>query len=159
MKYTMIAFLLLISGVSFSQAIARQSINSLGGSHQIQGVRIDQSVGQPHSTTTEKTENIIVQQGFIQPRTFFVEPLNDATINILIFPNPTTEQFSIRTEENIASASIQIVDLTGKIVKEINLTEFRNHTIDCTTWGNGTYIVSFVTNDGRKNNSKLIISK
>lgn len=161
MKYIILSLTVIVTSFSFSQTtIARQSINSIGGSHTIEGVRIEQSIGQPHQTKVEQGEQVTLQPGFIQPRTFFIESIsNELTVPLTIYPNPATESFTLRAEENIEVAQLFISDLAGNKLEEIQLTDFRSHKVNCSEWSNGTYIISFVTSNGRKNNSKLIITK
>jgi hypothetical protein len=159
MKYIIVTILLLSSEIIFSQAIARQSINAIGGSHQLSRTHVEQSIGQPYQTQVSGNNSVALQPGFIQPRTFFVEYDSNRSIAVTISPNPASEGFSIRTDDQVTNASLIITDITGKIVQNEVIDDFRIHDVNCSTWQNGTYIITLVSDDGRKNNSRLIISK
>lgn len=161
MKNTLIIVLIFsLSSVGFSQGIARQSINSMGGSSTINNTLVESSVGQPYQTEINKESSIVVRPGFIQPRTMNIEQIkSETTIDLTIYPNPTTESFTISSDESIESAKIHIMDAAGNLVNEINLEQFRSHSVDCSTWNNGSYFITTLTDDGRKNNSKLLITK
>ncbi len=72
--------------------------------------------------------------------------------DVSIFPNPATENFTI--ELNVKKAStvlFQVIDLTGKIVKEINAGEvFGNYktSISITDIAKGSYFLKISSDDG-----------
>lgn len=154
-----IALILILSSVGFSQGIARQSINSIGGSYSVGNTLIQSSVGQPYQTQVNdgSTE---VRPGFIQSNSMRIENIAEETdIDMTVYPNPAIESFTIQSDEDYEDVSIQVVASTGEVIELINVKDFREHNINCSSWKNGTYFITVLTKDGKRNNSKLIITK
>lgn len=159
-RFFLISALLSISSSGFSQAIARQSINTLGGSVLINNIIIEQTVGQPYQSKVIETDDIEVRPGFIQSRFFVIKELSDKkVIDINLFPNPATESFTVMADEVFEEVTIQISEVTGNVLKHITIKDFQNRKINCSKWSNGTYFITILTKDGRRSNSKLVISK
>lgn len=160
MKFILTLTVLTISTMAFSQAISRQSINSLGASTIINNVIIEQSVGQPYQSAIIESDDLQVRPGFIQSRFYNIKELmDDKEIDITVFPNPATESFTVKTDEHFDEVTIQVSGVTGNVLEHITLKDFQNKQINCSGWSNGTYFITVLTNDGRRNNSKLIITK
>lgn len=159
MKYLMILTLFL-SSVGYAQSIKRQSINTTGTSvHQSNHI-VQQTVGQPYNTEVSNHTDFSIRPGFIQSSTMRIEALeNNTVIAINIFPNPAVQQVTLRAEDLIENVSISVHDAMGKTIHIDKLTEMNEYVINCSTWTNGTYYITTITEDGRKNNAKLIISK
>lgn len=159
-RFFLISALLSISASGFSQAIARQSINTLGGSALINNIIIEQTVGQPYQSKVIETDDIEVRPGFIQSRFFVIKELSDKkVIDINLFPNPATESFTVMADEVFEEVTIQVSEVTGNVLKYITIKDFQNRKINCSNWSNGTYFITILTKDGRRSNSKLVISK
>lgn len=77
--------------------------------------------------------------------------LNDLyASSIQIYPNPTSEHFSI---ENALGSNITINDLTGKTT--LTVEEYNGESIDVSTLSNGVYIVSILKN-GQMSSTRLV---
>lgn len=63
-----------------------------------------------------------------------------------IFPNPATDFISLQypTKSNIST--VQIIDLNGRILREINASQF-NNTIDISEYPNGIYVARLIGKD------------
>jgi hypothetical protein len=70
-----------------------------------------------------------------------------------IYPNPTTGIFSIIFSSDLKDATIQIIDLTGKIIQQRKITNTTRETFDISGSPAGTYFLRVVFN------GKLITQK
>ncbi|MBL4651903.1 MAG: T9SS type A sorting domain-containing protein, partial [Flavobacteriales bacterium] len=75
--------------------------------------------------------------------------------DLLVYPNPMTTNGTLSFElANDANATIQIYDMTGKIVKSISINHYsegmNNVTFDVTQLRQGTYFVTVESNDSRQ---------
>ena len=69
-----------------------------------------------------------------------------AASNISIYPNPTSDILTIRdiqTNSSIGIQKIEILDLSGRLIKQYNNTS----TIDISCLAKGTYLLMYVIND------------
>lgn len=159
-KIFLITTLLTVSVAGFSQAIARQSINTLGGSNTVNNILIEQTVGQPYQTVVIESDKLQVRPGFIQSRSLNIKGQEDnKDINITVFPNPASESFAIKGDEHFDEVTIQVTEVTGNVLEQLSIKDFQKKEINCANWSNGTYFITIITNDGRRSNSKLIITK
>lgn len=154
-----LAFILLIVSQpnAVAQTLQRQSIGSAGSYIYTEGTLVQQTIGQPYSTATKYDDNITYRPGFQQP--VFKINLIHTNINLDVFPNPATNWVILKTSKTLTNVKIQVVDITGKLIINQDVEEFKSHTINCEQWPNGTYVISL--SDGGKNSysSKLIILK
>ncbi len=72
-----------------------------------------------------------------------------------MYPNPATTVFSFVTEEK---GLLVIMNVNGQVVKTENITSNKQD-IDVNEFANGTYLVRFITEDGKVSEGKLIIQK
>jgi hypothetical protein len=70
-----------------------------------------------------------------------------------IFPNPVKDNFSIITN-NSTLQKIQILDINGRIIKEVNPT---NRNVDCSALSNGTYIIQAEDKSGKIITEKIVV--
>ncbi len=77
--------------------------------------------------------------------------LNDANI----FPNPAKDKIEIYGSSINSTINLQIFDLNGKLVKQINAIE--NQTIDISGLANGVYLAKINTLNGTKTIKLLVI--
>jgi aldose sugar dehydrogenase len=81
---------------------------------------------------------------------------NSTTINLI--PNPAKNEFSIDFQNNqINIAQIQITDINGRIVAEINNPKSTQN-IKVDNLNNGLYLVNISDSNGNKTTKKLIVS-
>lgn len=121
------------------------------------GTLIQQTVGQPYSTTTRYEDNITYRPGFQQP--IFKVNLIHSTINMDVYPNPATNWVTLNSSKTLLNVHIQVVDITGKLIVEEKLDEFKTYTINCQEWGNGMYVISLADDTNNSYSSKLVILK
>ena len=155
--FTLITTFLLSS--AHSQTIKRQSINSIGGSGKINHISIHHTSGQSYSTKSYSDSKFSSRPGFQQPESFFITDENNVVLNLDVFPNPTSYEFTISSKNEILNAYLIITDITGKIVLEKKYTTLQALQINCSNWTNGTYIILLKSEQSEIYSSKLIISK
>ena len=81
-----------------------------------------------------------------------INELSEATFSI--FPNPTSNSFTLQLNENKA-VNLKIYDIQGRIVFQTEEVEMEQ-TIDASNWHSGYYIVSLQTENGQLQTKKLI---
>jgi hypothetical protein len=107
------------SGAVFAQG----TLNVSGHSARINGMTFDYSIGEMTLLSTEKSGNLIVTQGLLQPSCATGstaadgQGLNNLADRINVYPNPTQNLLYVETEETlIAAYSLQLFDATGKVL-------------------------------------------
>jgi hypothetical protein len=78
--------------------------------------------------------------------------LNEEELNFSVYPNPFTSNVDVRSNENMES--IQVVDITGKVVKTMN-TDGNFASLDLSNLTNGAYTI--VINSNNSVSTKRII--
>jgi hypothetical protein len=75
--------------------------------------------------------------------------------NVNIFPNPASESITLK---NIGGATaMKIIDFTGKVVKEVNLSGIDDTMISTSDLPSQLYLVQFLFNNGKMSTAKLVI--
>jgi hypothetical protein len=108
---------------------AQTTINAASNKAVINGVTFDYSIGEMTLVTTERNNNLIVTQGYLQPQpnsssndgqavqTHF----DDLADQIKVYPNPTENLLFIETNDAIADQVVfQLLDATGRVVLRKN---------------------------------------
>ena len=72
-----------------------------------------------------------------------------ANVNILLFPNPASENITLRNDSDLILQSATIIDLRGRIIKTVDLTGM-NHdgVISLNNYASGHYFVKINSDDG-----------
>lgn len=78
--------------------------------------------------------------------------------HVLLFPNPAGETATIRLAGNKSSVTIQLTDLSGKILLRKTIYNQADITLDVTPYAPGQYAV-LVQYDGKSFTEKLVISR
>ncbi len=92
--------------------------------------------------------NINVNNGMVYKFSSSFVSVNEISSNfdISIYPNPVSTELRFNYNDKIVLNKIIIIDINGKIVK--NITNFHNNTIDISDLKTGVYIVKFNSNKG-----------
>ncbi len=156
-------FVLLISVPidNYAQSIKRQCISSYGSSGVTENVFIGQTVGQPFNTSLG-SNSITVSQGFQQSNNFVVEEFSGPALNNLnvsVFPNPTSRSITIASKEALETSYIQVTDINGKRLFSEKVPNLIHHTINCSSWVNGVYMITIFDSFQNNKTLKLLISK
>ena len=75
------------------------------------------------------------------------------TINI--YPNPATEKATVKFQQSIQQATVQIISTTGQVMNTLNLVKVDELTIDVSDYADGVYYLIF--DNGNKVSSSIII--
>ena len=78
--------------------------------------------------------------------------LNEEEVDFSVYPNPFTSNLDVRSDQKMES--IQVIDITGKIVKTMN-TEGNFASLDLSNLMNGAYMI--VVNSNNSVSTKRII--
>ena len=95
---------------------------------------------------------------------YYVDGLDEHVLynaNIVLYPNPTSGNVSIRTVGEIfnAQAVIYVADITGRIVSQQNANFAGNNTVKITTNNltTGIYFVNIISTNGKRAVKKLMV--
>lgn len=84
--------------------------------------------------------------------------INEQSTNqedLLLYPNPTIELFTMELKNNIEIAEVSVSDILGR---QVFFTSFSNNiTINTMTWTRGTYFIKINRNNKSSINKKIII--
>jgi uncharacterized delta-60 repeat protein len=78
--------------------------------------------------------------------------------NVLVYPNPATDKFSIEFSRNYNKVDLSITDITGKVIYTTVATETQKIEVNTTDFAEGIYLVRVQTNDFTET-KKVIVSK
>ncbi|MES2287856.1 MAG: T9SS type A sorting domain-containing protein [Bacteroidota bacterium] len=140
-----------------AQTLKRQCVASTGNYVSENGVTLQQTIGQPYGTTPYYSNTTRFTPGFLQP-VFRIENIK-SSIDAKVFPNPTSNQVTIESSIILENVVIQIVDITGKILLNQKIAEFKTYAIDCSNWSTGAYVISLADSKNSLYSSKLIITR
>ncbi len=77
----------------------------------------------------------------------------DNTVQLTVYPNPATSQFSVKAEESNIQ-SLMVIDQHGQTM--LSLQDYKNNRIDIQTWRPGIYHVIMNFEDGTKRTKTLL---
>lgn len=163
--YFAIAFFLVIGLVQGNaQSIRRQSIGISGANMVSDGILVKQSIGQPYAATTYYENGIGFRPGFQQPvassqLSLIAKELVQSNLNLTVFPNPAVSSIKIQSAEVIGKGVLKVMDSNGRLVVNEPFSEMKSHSVNCSGWANGLYLISVSTEGQTTYSSKLIISK
>ena len=123
----------------YAQTLRSQTISSSG---YFQSNRLKSVVGE-NAISKISNNNLIVYQGFLRPIEERVLGSSLQEVEILVYPNPTTESITIDSNTEILNA-VKIYSSDGKIVidKRKNLNE-----IDVKSLPSGVFIIEITTSN------------
>jgi hypothetical protein len=75
---------------------------------------------------------------------------------IQVYPNPVQNELVVQNDNNLVLTSIQISDLTGKVVLEQNLDAVETNQLSVAALTKGIYLVTIEGVNGRLLQTKLI---
>lgn len=144
-----------------AQSIERQSISSYGSSATIDGITIQQTVGQPYNTDAYTDSNISIRPGFQQSvlLTAFLSNTLENTFIFSVYPNPVINSFNISIPEEINARIVQITDITGKVILDQEINRSEGDKISCNNWPDGLYFITITAENNSSYTSKFIIKK
>ncbi len=143
---------LLLGGLHLimAQTIERSVIGAAGESVSTSNVQLDITIGET-VTATGSVSSGSITQGFNQPLVaqgdVSVFNLNQNAIEILAYPNPVSNELSVKTTiVNESALNFQLVDQVGKIVSFGELNPFFD-TINTSLLASSNYLLIIYTAD------------
>lgn len=91
----------------------------------------------------------------ITPHTVGIKEENNSSVNLSVYPNPTTHKINFTLANNEIVKSTQITDITGKVVYT---SKENTNSVDVANLTNGIYNITVVTQN-RSYKSKFSVSK
>jgi len=82
---------------------------------------------------------------------------NKKTLQLKISPNPSNGFVKINNAQDFSQGQVQVYNYLGKIVFKGRVNT--NETIDLSHLNNGMYIVTYFTQTGNPQSTRLVISK
>ena len=80
-----------------------------------------------------------------------INTIDNYVSNINTYPNPTSDNINVELyAQKVSTIKLQLVDITGKLIKEINVGEIQGnykHTISTTGISKGIYFLKVIAND------------
>lgn len=162
LKHCIIAFALVASITqSNAQTVQRESIASSGTYMLADGILIQQTIGQPYFTAGFYNDEFSIHPGFQQSNLRMDVELINSTfdLRLSIYPNPAVYSVNIVSDIIINNASLQVTDISGKLILNEKIAKLKNYQINCETWQNGLYTITISDAKNNKYSSKLIITK
>ena len=135
----------------FSQSIIRQSIGTIGSSYSDESITIQQSTGQVFNTSSSQINNMENLPGFIQPKSIEIDLITDrdhAQIELLIFPNPSSDKISFISDEIINNVQLILYDQLGEQIHNQKVINLNNFIFDCSHLAGGIYYLSLEKDGG-----------
>lgn len=160
-----VLMLMMLVGMTSSnqaQTVERQCISSYGAVVATSHVALEQTVGQPYSTSVSFLNTTAILPGFQQPVVFRVEAIFSELskdIDLKVYPNPAACSVKIQSGKAIENAMIQVTDLNGKIILSEQAMQLHIYDINCTAWKSGIYIITVSDKYHNKSSHRLIINK
>ncbi len=117
-----------------------------------------QKLGNPDMSAAKGRKYIDTIQGFLNPRivcalglaecAFVGVKENSNLSNLTIFPNPTSTEINFSTQGSTTIKSVELFDVTGRMVKQIVGLNTQKYTIQREGLSNGLYITKIQLNNG-----------
>jgi Secretion system C-terminal sorting domain len=120
-KKTILSFAVILLGLGSINA--QETTITAGGDISANSGKISYSVGQIFYTS-DTGSNGTVLKGIQQPYEIFITlGSEDSNINLKIYPNPTSNLFSLSIESsNFVGMSYQLIDMNGRQLEEKSIT-------------------------------------
>lgn len=90
-------------------------------------------------------ENMFLTKLLIEEQILNLTDLGTAALNVVVYPNPTSEYFNIKGIEASDVLNVSLVDLDGRLIQTWNGSNSQYELDNVTT---GNYILQLVTNNG-----------
>ena len=154
-KLSIFILLLIICGNVISQQVIRQTLSSIGNSSSLEGITISQTIGQPSSTSSEKMDKLLINQGFQQPLLFHSQAPQFTTLEISAYPNPINSFLNLEIlSGNVLDLKIRVHNSIGKVISEIKPSEM-SMKLNFENRAPGIYFVTFHSESGESKTIKI----
>lgn len=150
MRTLVIAISILCSSNLFGQRIARSSIGCMGSSYNGNINLVSSSLtSSPILLSTNTTNGIAIQS---RPFVQLGQALNRKSIEIMLYPNPSSDVVNIKTTETITS--VQVVDVSGRVCLNSDQTK-----LSLGHLANGVYTIEVQLPNNSYYSQKIILNK
>lgn len=147
MKKILLGLTLLISSISVAQTVSPNVTATAGAHFAIPSIQMSWTLGEP-ITQTYSGASVQLTQGFQQSNISVVGISDyDFTYSVEAFPNPTIDVVNIRLSDNITEGRLHIIDPSGKIIHEKEITE-SEFLLDFAPYSQGTYFLNLTNENG-----------
>ncbi len=155
-------FFVLFASSTRSQSIKRQCISAYGSVINADNFLLSQTAGQSYNTSGVAQQTTIILQGFQQPNTYSIDDVEYSSlllIDISVYPNPAINSFTISSAIEIENANLEIFDAGGKQILFEDAIMLLEHSINCSEWSKGVYLITISDSNQNKKTLQIIISK
>lgn len=162
MKRILALFFIVATYSSFAQEMPIKVIASAGTTSTSSNISVSWTLGEM-AVASLSTDSYLLTEGFHQGDLFLTsidDDVNFTALDVDIYPNPVSSTFNILVTSNVEvekQTSIQIVDVTGRVVYSKNVPIIQNepYTVSVRHLNRGIYIVR-VINSNRVKLIKLV---
>lgn len=143
-----------------SQTIQRSTISPFGGLIESSNYELQVNAGEPVISHVEVDSNYY-GQGFVQPTgefPFYIEESNDASNQWILYPNPTSNVFQIRT--SILNSSIFSIEIKNGLGEVLYFAKNSDETqINIANWAGGIYFVQLYSFKSRESHFIKLVKR
>ena len=157
MKLNLLATFFLISSYLSSQ----QTVTTSGGDIESDQVSLSYTIGQLKVNTIEKVDSSILELDFIQGVQYAIDVFDCRdynSIEISVFPNPTSSIINISMEKLSDQLRVIVFDVAGREIYDNSFVE-NEFSIDFSSYSEGIYILGFYNFCGLFRSFKLAVNK
>ncbi len=161
LRFLVALFIFLNARSSFSQAVAPDVVGSTGDFYANAGGQVQWTVGEVMVETYQSGNNYVTQ-GFHQPNYgVLIGMPNASLLDLSIFPNPATDNISLKFGTIGGNYSLYIYDITGNTLRAEQFTAGAGglHTLSVKDFANGVYFLSLREENGFSAIYKIVVSK
>lgn len=144
---------------------AQSTFSATSHSATIQGNTYEYVIGEMTLVSTERTSNLIVTQGFLQPNDSkrpVSTNLSDANEVIKIYPNPTQDIVYVDPQTEFSGVlKYQLFDATGKVLFKNEHAQSERFSVDLRSYASGNYylMITSTSNSSEQSYSYKIQKK
>ena len=157
MKLKLLTTFFLISSYLSSQ----QTVTTSGGDIESGQVSLSYTVGQLKVNTIEKVNSAIIKLDFIQGVQYAIDVFDCRdynSIEISVFPNPTSSIINISIEKLSDQLRVIVFDVAGREIYDNSFVE-NEFSIDFSSYSEGIYILGFYNFCGLFRSFKVAVNK
>ncbi|OYU95040.1 MAG: hypothetical protein CFE21_12080 [Bacteroidetes bacterium B1(2017)] len=107
--------------------------------------------------TTATDLTIFKMYGSCKNSTNAVNEVSSLSANLKLYPNPTSTYTVIEFNDNATSHNVQVVDITGRIIKTYSNHKYNTLRIDREELTSGVYFINVINENNQNGTIKLII--
>ena len=157
MKLKLLATFFLVSSYLSSQ----QTVTTSGGDIESDQVSLSYTIGQLKVNTIEKVDSSILELDFIQGVQYAIDVFDCRdynSIEISVFPNPTSSIINISMEKLSDQLRVIVFDVAGREIYDNSFVE-NEFSIDFSSYSEGIYILGFYNFCGLFRSFKVAVNK